>query len=463
MQFDGWTVDRVSGDLSRDGRASRLPQQPLRILIELYDHAGTVVTREQLVRVLWPAGVVDFDNGLNVAMRKLRVALDDVGEMPRYIETIPRRGYRFIGKRHDDAVAVAAAPGPAISERPTPRTRLALALTLLALASVLALSWWQWRRAPARHLPTERAQELYLEGMQQRNLTHNDAARVKLEEALREDPNYPEAWVMYGELLSNAVVRQMLPPAEGLPKARAAAERAVALDPSMAENHILLGQIHLDHDKEFAAAKREFDIALKLNAHSARAWHYMAMWHGQLGHIDEALLAIRRAREIEPARPLFEGNYALLLYEARRYEEVIAFLKPAIVAMTNFDHGRSVMARALISTGDFPGAAAELDARGSTGVFQAERGVLFAKQGRREDAMREMEAFEALKKRGFAVAYQEALIYATLGELDRGCEALARAVTDGSPLVNWMRLEPWLDPLRGRQCYADAERALYRD
>jgi hypothetical protein len=59
------------------------------------------------------------------------------------------------------------------------------------------------------------------------------------------------------------------------------------------------------------------------------------------------------------------------------------------------------------------------------------------------------------------VAYDLALIYTALGDLDRGCEQLARAVTDHSILVNWMRLDPPLDPLRGRKCYADAERRLY--
>src|SRR3954452_2484279 len=98
MEFDGWTVDRVTGEIVRDGRNARLPQQPLRILVELFDHAGAVVTREHLVKVLWPAGVVDFDNGLNVAMRKLRVVLEDTGDTPRYIETLPRVGYRFIGQ-----------------------------------------------------------------------------------------------------------------------------------------------------------------------------------------------------------------------------------------------------------------------------------------------------------------------------------------------------------------------------
>ena len=106
MEFDGWKVDRVSGEISRGDRAARLPQQPLRILIELFDHAGAVVTRDQLVKVLWPAGIVDFDNGLNVAMRKLRVALDDVADTPRYIETLPRVGYRFVSKPGASAASV---------------------------------------------------------------------------------------------------------------------------------------------------------------------------------------------------------------------------------------------------------------------------------------------------------------------------------------------------------------------
>src|SRR6185295_2111619 len=157
LQFDGWTVDRVSGDISRGNRSARLPQQPLRILIELFDHAGAVVTREQLVKALWPSGTVDFDNGLNVAVRKLRVALDDVGDTPRYIETLPRVGYRFIGKD-----STAAAPRPA-------RRRVALTIALAALVAGIGVSWWLWSvRGGTRHVPSERAQELYLEGAQLR-------------------------------------------------------------------------------------------------------------------------------------------------------------------------------------------------------------------------------------------------------------------------------------------------------
>jgi DNA-binding winged helix-turn-helix (wHTH) protein len=244
IQFDGWTVDRVSGEMSRDGRVSRLPQQPLRILLELADHAGAVVTRDQLVKTLWPAGVVDFDNGLNVAMRKLRVALDDTGDTPKYIETLPKVGYRFIGK-----MGAAQPLPPAASEQPAPRRArrrwpLAAGVVAAALAVAVATIWLRHvdrNVAAARHVPSARAQELYVEGMHERSRRDIDAtaaALAKLEAAIKEDPQYAEAWAGYGRTLSGAVVRQRTTPADGLPKARAAAERALALDPTVTDAYV---------------------------------------------------------------------------------------------------------------------------------------------------------------------------------------------------------------------------------
>lgn len=96
--FDDWTLDPRSGELDRGGDRLRLQEQPLQILCALLERPGDVVTREELVARLWPTGVVDFDTGLNTAVRRLRIALRDDAEAPRYIETLPRRGYRFIGR-----------------------------------------------------------------------------------------------------------------------------------------------------------------------------------------------------------------------------------------------------------------------------------------------------------------------------------------------------------------------------
>src|SRR3954470_19445554 len=101
-RFDGWLVDFDSGEITRNGSTHRLQDQPLQILETLLERPGELVTREHLIARLWPTGVVEFDTGLNSAMRKLRIALGDDAETPRYIETLPRKGYRFIGRIEDD-------------------------------------------------------------------------------------------------------------------------------------------------------------------------------------------------------------------------------------------------------------------------------------------------------------------------------------------------------------------------
>ena len=117
-RFDGWTVNFDSGEISRDGNTHRLQDQPLQILEELVKRPGEVVTREQLIARLWPTGVVEFDTGLNSAMRKLRIALGDDAETPRYIETLPRKGYRFIGRIDDDLPTPGIPTCPRITSPP---------------------------------------------------------------------------------------------------------------------------------------------------------------------------------------------------------------------------------------------------------------------------------------------------------------------------------------------------------
>jgi TolB-like protein/DNA-binding winged helix-turn-helix (wHTH) protein/Flp pilus assembly protein TadD len=115
IRFDGWTLRTDSGELTREGSVSRLQEQPLLVLTELLSRPGELVTREQLIARLWPKGVVDFETGLNTVVRKLRVALGDDAATPKYIETIPRRGYRFIGRLEATTLAAAAVPAPPAS------------------------------------------------------------------------------------------------------------------------------------------------------------------------------------------------------------------------------------------------------------------------------------------------------------------------------------------------------------
>src|SRR5688500_15692516 len=100
VRFDCGLFDPDTGEVIRPGMpVARLQEQPARILEALTSRAGQLVTRAELQQLLWPEdSLVDADNGLNIAINKIRLALDDSVSQPRYIQTVPRRGYRFIGE-----------------------------------------------------------------------------------------------------------------------------------------------------------------------------------------------------------------------------------------------------------------------------------------------------------------------------------------------------------------------------
>jgi DNA-binding winged helix-turn-helix (wHTH) protein len=108
VRFDAYLVQLRAGELYKDDIKIKLQEQPFQILAMLLEHPGEVVTREELRQRLWTGDTfVDFDHSLNTAIKKLRQALSDEADKPRFIETLPRRGYRFIG-----CVAGHAPPGP---------------------------------------------------------------------------------------------------------------------------------------------------------------------------------------------------------------------------------------------------------------------------------------------------------------------------------------------------------------
>ena len=144
VRFDGWILTKSTGELSRGDVSIRLEIRPLHALLELIEHRGEVVSREQLYARLWPKGVVDFDSSLNTAMGKVRAALKDNADKPRYIETIPRRGYRFLASVEVDANAPTAVAALTKKDDVTPpvKTRrrawyIALPLCFLAIGAAL--------------------------------------------------------------------------------------------------------------------------------------------------------------------------------------------------------------------------------------------------------------------------------------------------------------------------------------
>ena len=117
LRFGVFELDAVSGELRRNGLKIRLPEQSFQVLKLLLSRPGDVVTREELQQVLWTSDTfVDFELGLNSAVRKLREALDDSAENPRFVETLPRRGYRFAASVAPVVKVETEMAGPASAE-----------------------------------------------------------------------------------------------------------------------------------------------------------------------------------------------------------------------------------------------------------------------------------------------------------------------------------------------------------
>lgn len=139
FRFGLFEADTTTGELWKNGRKLRLQEQPFQILAILVQRRGELVTREELVKALWPDGTfVDYDHSLNTAVNKLREVLGDSATSPRYIETLPRRGYRFLGEvtTHADPLNITLEADA--GELPRPDRGLVRSLFVLAQLMYLA-------------------------------------------------------------------------------------------------------------------------------------------------------------------------------------------------------------------------------------------------------------------------------------------------------------------------------------
>ncbi len=123
VRFDAYEVDLRAGELYKAGRKIKLQVQPFHVLALLLERPGEVVTREELQKKLWPADTfVDFDHSLNTAVKKLRQALSDDKKKPRFVETLPKRGYRFLGTVKRPVAAREPEPTATAARAPIMRT-----------------------------------------------------------------------------------------------------------------------------------------------------------------------------------------------------------------------------------------------------------------------------------------------------------------------------------------------------
>src|ERR1700728_686649 len=163
IRFGVYELDRDAVELRKHGVLVRLQEQPFRVLAMLAERPGEVITREQLQEEIWGNIFVDFDQSLNKAVNRVREALNDDAGTPQYVETVPRRGYRFIAPvaavPAAEAQATASPVNPAPAAEPAPSTShkspsrvvLLAALAITIVLAVIGITTVVWLRQPAKH------------------------------------------------------------------------------------------------------------------------------------------------------------------------------------------------------------------------------------------------------------------------------------------------------------------------
>jgi DNA-binding winged helix-turn-helix (wHTH) protein/Tfp pilus assembly protein PilF len=463
IRFDSFEVDLATGDVRRSGARVILQEQPLRILIRLLEARGKIVTRDDLRADLWPADTfVDFEHSLNAAIKRLRNALGDEADAPRFVETVPRRGYRFIAP-------ISATPPTA---SPTRWKRFAATAAAVVVATALAAMTWRAigrpaHRGPGLSVTVPAAYGPYMQGLvASRRWQAGECPNAEryLLEAIAIDPGLADA---YAHLAFCYVFpdRMQRPGWETGPKARAAVARALALDPRSSFAHVVAGALALHQDFDWAAAEREFLRAIALDPREPQA----QIAYGELlyasGRGERGLDTMRDALAIDPLDMNHQVAFGFALRNAGRFEEAAIQLRRILesdpewtsaqfwLAYTEFDRGRHDAAVAeYLAFLERVVVADRLD-----GVVDSLRNA-YRRGGWRGFWRRELEwAEEDNRASGtvwrrpgsyYAGPFSMARRYARLGETQAALDWLEKALAYRHHLMVFIALEPLFRPLR---------------
>jgi TolB-like protein/Tfp pilus assembly protein PilF len=291
------------------------------------------------------------------------------------------------------------------------------------------------------------AYNLYLQGRSywnRRGPQNIEMAIGYYRQAIAIDPNFALAYAG----LADAYAQPAQQPA-GMPKAREAAQKALSLDPNLAEAHTALGRVLAIQDHDFATAERENLRAIELNPNSALAHVISGALFTLLGKFDAADREFRRALDLDPLSPGINSGYGSMLINSRRYDEAIAHLKKTLELDENFFLTHANLARAYQLKGNYQ-ASVEERARVEeiNGNTQLATGIResFEKGGWKGYLQFVSREFETqADRRGF---YNAAKIYAELGEKDKALSALQTAYEKRESDLLPIKVDPLLDPLR---------------
>ena len=395
-RFGVFEADLRARELRRNGVKVRLQDLPFRALALLLTRPGEVITREEFRQALWPSDIfVDFEQGISSAVMRLRDALRDSADNPIFIETVDRRGYRWIGpiQRVDPVTAESGkeearkeelremvslqkpVTSPEPLAKPSPWRKVVFVFPLLAML----LAVWLFRpghrddKASAKSSPAgartlhqaanREAEDFYLKGRFYWNKRTPESLNQALEafsQAIAHDPNYSDAYVGLADCYNLLREFSAMPGTEAYFKAFAAAKKAVELDPQSSEAHASLAFVTFWGMWDAADSEKEFRRAIEFDSNNVKAHHWYATFLNALGRHDEALTEIDLALKLAPDSSSILADKAELLWSAGRHEQALQMLKQLEAAEPDFISPHLYLRFAYFETGDYPNYLVEL-------------------------------------------------------------------------------------------------------
>lgn len=446
-RFGPFRFDARSGEIRSDRGVERLAPKPARTLTLLLEHAGRLVERETFQEALWPDTVVEFDKGLNFCIREVRNALGDRASDPTWVETLPRRGYRFIASVEvvDPEEGKAGGTGDSGGSPSWARRGVGIltGVAAMVLVTLTALPDGGWDRGET----DRRARDLgemggYL-------LTRGEGEDVRrsvdfFRRAIAADPGYGRAYSGLGNAYLLLSRRD-----EGMEALR----RSLELDPELWPAHLSLAFQLAYVDYRLDAAGPHFRRALELAPEEVVVHHTVAWYEAVRGDLDSATGHMGRALELDPVSPRVNGDVGRLSYLAGRHEEAVAqcrvtgelipdALRPgdcavqALVEKGALEEARAVARETMEVQGAGPerlAALADPDPTEGLGAYWRWAGTRIGE----------------LAREGEDSHVHAAAAWARIGEADRAFAALENAYRVRCPILPQIPLDPALAPLRG--------------
>ncbi|MDQ6652177.1 MAG: protein kinase [Acidobacteriota bacterium] len=315
------------------------------------------------------------------------------------------------------------------------------------------------------------AYQLYWKGRFYWNKRTEEGMQKSLEyfqQAIEKDPNFALAYSgladAYNLLGAQDAVAGGIPPTEVMPKAKAAALKALEIDDTLAEAHVSLAHVKYYYDRDWPAAEREFKRAIELNPNYPVAYHWYAVYLMSAGRLDEALAQSRKAQELDPLSLPINMTLGWVLLIARHYDQSLEQLRKTLEMDPNFIPTHHRLGLLYEQEGKYDEAIAEfkqvlnLSAGKPLGI--ATLAHAYALAGKREEAQKNLAELQEMSKHRYVSPASIAIIYAALGDKDQAFAWLERADKANDLILVRLKVDPRFDSLRSDPRFADLVRRV---